>query len=320
MYVKPVPIPGLTSNFAAGMGKKNRVLVLSWILVLFVCSKSYGQANYTEKRLMVALRTIGHLLLLDANDRLSLVLPITKDSGHYSIRFGSELSLNTEKLISTVDSVMQSNFLATAYIVEVQVCVTKQMVYSYEKREALKSNNTACKGRAYPKGCYVILFTPMSAPLAHKRLTDQSSSGRYFWLVGLLLLLLTFVIGFWLYYKLINRSKIPLDKEGLFTIGQYLFDPISSMLFFGKSSVELSAKESNLLLLLYHSANTTIEREVILQKVWGDEGNYIGRTLDVFISKLRKKLEKDPSIKIVNIRGTGYKLVLNYTPNSNLDS
>jgi DNA-binding response OmpR family regulator len=47
-----------------------------------------------------------------------------------------------------------------------------------------------------------------------------------------------------------------------------------------------------------------------LNKVWGDEGDYIGRTLDVFISKLRKKLEADSSIKIVNIRGVGYKLVM----------
>ena len=55
--------------------------------------------------------------------------------------------------------------------------------------------------------------------------------------------------------------------------------------------------------------NTTVERDVILNMVWGDEGDYVGRTLDVFISKLRKKLEADSSVKIVNIRGVGYKLV-----------
>jgi len=60
---------------------------------------------------------------------------------------------------------------------------------------------------------------------------------------------------------------------------------------------------------LPNAVNTTVEREVILNIVWGDEGDYVGRTLDVFISKLRKKLEVDSSIKIVNIRGVGYKLV-----------
>jgi DNA-binding response OmpR family regulator len=64
-------------------------------------------------------------------------------------------------------------------------------------------------------------------------------------------------------------------------------------------------------LLLHSSANSTLERECILRAVWGDEGDYVGRTLDVFISKLRKKLDADSSLKIVNVRGVGYKLILN---------
>ena len=74
--------------------------------------------------------------------------------------------------------------------------------------------------------------------------------------------------------------------------------------------IELTSKEADLLLLLYNMVNTTVEREVILNKVWGDQGDYVGRTLDVFISKLRKKLEADSSVKITNIRGVGYKLVM----------
>ena len=73
---------------------------------------------------------------------------------------------------------------------------------------------------------------------------------------------------------------------------------------------ELTSKEADLLALLHASVNTTVERYVLLKNVWGDEGAYVGRTLDVFISKLRKKLEADPSIRIVNVRGIGYKLIL----------
>ena len=78
----------------------------------------------------------------------------------------------------------------------------------------------------------------------------------------------------------------------------------------GDQQDELTSKEADLLLLLYNDVNTTVEREVILNRVWGDEGDYVGRTLDVFISKLRKKLEVDSKVKIVNIRGIGYKLVM----------
>ena len=77
-----------------------------------------------------------------------------------------------------------------------------------------------------------------------------------------------------------------------------------------KEFIELTSKEADLLLLLCDSANTTVERENILKTVWGDEGSYVGRTLDVFISKLRKKLEADETIKILNIRGVGYRLVI----------
>ena len=82
-------------------------------------------------------------------------------------------------------------------------------------------------------------------------------------------------------------------------------------LVFENKKIELTSKESDLLLLLHSSANATIKRENILKIVWGDEGDYVGRTLDVFISKLRKKLQRDPSIKISNIRGVGYRLILN---------
>jgi DNA-binding response OmpR family regulator len=77
-----------------------------------------------------------------------------------------------------------------------------------------------------------------------------------------------------------------------------------------EKTIELTSKESELLNLLYASANETVERDIILNKVWGDEGDYVGRTLDVYISKLRKKLGNDASIQIKNIRGIGYKLII----------
>ncbi len=81
-------------------------------------------------------------------------------------------------------------------------------------------------------------------------------------------------------------------------------------LSFKGEAIELTSKECDLLQLLCDSTNDTVERETILKMVWGDEGDYVGRTLDVFISKLRKKLEGDSNIKIANIRGVGYRLVV----------
>ena len=74
-------------------------------------------------------------------------------------------------------------------------------------------------------------------------------------------------------------------------------------------AIDLTGKEAELLNLLYENVNITVKKEEILHQVWGDEGVYEGRTLDVFISKLRKKLEYDESLRILNIRGVGYKLL-----------
>ncbi|HEX8531743.1 MAG TPA: winged helix-turn-helix domain-containing protein, partial [Cytophagales bacterium] len=100
------------------------------------------------------------------------------------------------------------------------------------------------------------------------------------------------------------------QNDNLIPLGAYQFDPRNMALRHKDEVVALTGKESDLLLLLHTSANSTLEREFILKTVWGNEADYVGRTLDVFISKLRKKLEADPSLKIVNIRGVGYKLIV----------
>ena len=96
----------------------------------------------------------------------------------------------------------------------------------------------------------------------------------------------------------------------MISLGAYHFDKQNTELIIDHQKIELTTKEADLLLLLYNAANTTVERDVILNMVWGDEGDYIGRTVDVFISKLRKKLEFDSKVKIVNVRGVGYKLIM----------
>jgi DNA-binding response OmpR family regulator len=107
------------------------------------------------------------------------------------------------------------------------------------------------------------------------------------------------------------KKKNPSERDpDLILIGASQFDKRNMTLSFENKRVELSNKEAELLSLLHAYANAPVERAIILQRVWGDAGAYLGRTLDVFISKLRKKLEADASVRIVNIRGIGYKLLM----------
>ena len=75
-----------------------------------------------------------------------------------------------------------------------------------------------------------------------------------------------------------------------------------------EKTIDLTGTETRLLLIFAQSPNETIERSRLQKELWEDEGVIVGRSLDMFISKLRKKLELDPNIKIVVVRAKGYKL------------
>jgi DNA-binding response OmpR family regulator len=98
------------------------------------------------------------------------------------------------------------------------------------------------------------------------------------------------------------------QNAGVLTLGSVLFDAQKRQLTINGDTVDLTGTETRLLLIFASSPNETIERSRLQKEIWEDEGVIVGRSLDVFISKLRKKLEPDPKINIVVIRSKGYKL------------
>jgi hypothetical protein len=91
-------------------------------------------------------------------------------------------------------------------------------------------------------------------------------------------------------------------------LGKFLFDVRNQSLFLGGEIVSLTDKECKILELLNESFGDLILRETLMQKVWIDEGVITGRSLDMFVSKLRKKLSGDSELRITNVHGKGYKL------------
>jgi DNA-binding response OmpR family regulator len=91
-------------------------------------------------------------------------------------------------------------------------------------------------------------------------------------------------------------------------LGSVLFDSKNRTLVINEKTIDLTATENRLMLIFALSPNKTIERSRLQKEIWEDEGVIVGRSLDMFISKLRKKMVIDPNINIVVIRGKGYKL------------
>ena len=98
-------------------------------------------------------------------------------------------------------------------------------------------------------------------------------------------------------------------KDGPCSIGSFEFDPLKQILSHKGKSIKLTTKESELLNLLYRHHNEILERNYALKTIWIDDNYFNARSMDVYISRLRKYLSKDPSLKILNIHGKGYKLI-----------
>jgi DNA-binding response OmpR family regulator len=110
---------------------------------------------------------------------------------------------------------------------------------------------------------------------------------------------------------LLNRKpEAPKPETGKFTIGHYTFDYPKQKLAYKGKEYALSYKEAELLKRLYQNRNQVLERTAVLLDLWGDDSFFNGRSLDVFITRLRGHLKQDPHVQIVNIRGIGYKLIV----------
>ncbi len=107
-----------------------------------------------------------------------------------------------------------------------------------------------------------------------------------------------------------RTSGIPMPKrEDHYNIGKYSFDPLKQLLSIGGQSLKLTTKESELLELLCRNTNEILERNFALKAIWIDDNYFNARSMDVYITRLRKYLSKDTSVKILNVHGRGYKLL-----------
>ncbi len=107
---------------------------------------------------------------------------------------------------------------------------------------------------------------------------------------------------------LLNRIELKTDVENI-TIGEYIFNLTKQTLEFSSETEQLTHREAQLLFYLFEKKNKVLDRTFILNKLWGNDDFFNARSMDVFISKLRKKLKKDTNIQILNVRGFGYKLI-----------
>jgi energy-converting hydrogenase Eha subunit E len=310
------------------------IVIVSWTAIRGRTARS-ATDRATEK---LVIRQIGHQLLLQAGDSSSRILPVEeRASNDYLIRFTAPFTFVPDTLVATVRRVVAANNLPSNYLVEVVDCSpSAEVVFGFRIQKDNARNVIPCLGRRQEKACYNIriLFT-----VAGDAGTDPFSSGL---LAGSLV-----AIGVSLLFRALYLRKrktagkagdIPapgtsatMDITGLqhiqpeptpeeikrevpaptgIAIGSLLFFRESQQLVAGTSIIQLTAKEAKLLHVFANAQQEMIDRDRLMKEVWEDEGVIVGRSLDMFVSKLRKKLQADPRVSILNVHGKGYKLVI----------
>ena len=93
-------------------------------------------------------------------------------------------------------------------------------------------------------------------------------------------------------------------------VGKIKYEPELRLLHLEEGIKKLTTKENQLLKLLVKNENEILDRQATLRAIWGDDNYFNGRSMDVYIAKLRKALKEDPSIEIMNVHGKGFKLII----------
>ncbi len=254
----------------------------------------------------ISLREVGNQLLLSYGDSASVIPPVVElGESQYQLSLGTELSFMPNTLVSVVKEAFQKAALPEHYIVEVMQCADEEVAYSYKMTTDEQTTIIPCSGRFLPVNCYTIQvhFTGGKSLLNNETFVYTAAFGTLV-LIGLLF----------------GRSKLTEPKReagdehreeestDFMMVGSFQFYPEQNKLTKEASEISLSRKECELLEIFVASPNQIIRRDELTKKVWEDNGVIVGRSLDTYISKLRKKLKSDESIKLTNVHGVGYKL------------
>ena len=277
--------------------------ILGFSLLLIYVWLKFDAYNYHDsfsEKAKIAVREIGNQNLLVNLDSSSLVMPVIQlEEKLFQLSFQKELALNPDSLPQIIERTLSRAKLTPVYRLEVLQCEDGEVAYSYEVSSNEKNTIIPCRGRILPVACYQIQMR------FHE--VEEASDPSFLLIIALILSLILF------FFKEKDQVESTMEKTNSKAIdytyiGSYQFYPSQHKLIKTATEISLSNKECELLEILAASPNQIVKREELIKRIWEDNGVVVGRSLDTYVSKLRKKLKDDDSIKLTNVHGVGYKL------------
>lgn len=191
------------------------------------------------------------------------------------------------------------------YHVALKSCIGDEIFLGYIKFDLNDTITTPCKGRDRNDDCQIL-----EIQFTNQNPNKTKATNRHWYIIFPFLLALLGLI-----YKLRNKTTVSNESKRLKTqntlfIGQTKLDTSTHHLIYKDKIQKLTYREAKLLQYFIDHQGKILDRETLLQNVWGDEGIQVSRSLDVFVSRIRKYIQDDNSIEIATIHGVGYRLDL----------
>lgn len=279
-------------------------------------NNAVSNQQFLAEQTNLALRQVGHQLLLLAGNDTSSIAPVQQQNGQVFLLPIAE-SFNYDTLPFLLHSALTDlGMEQEMYFVAVKDCGTDTLILGYDVRQFQKGR-VPCIGRHQYANCNHIFVT-----FPNRSKVVESS---YNWMYGLLMVSF-FGIGLYYFFKsrkegTINvtpkKEHIPvIPNKQLITIGNSQLDVTNQLIYIHNDPATLTFRETKLLHYFVSNVGQLLNREQLLEKVWADEGVIVGRSLDVFVSRLRKILKADASLGIKTVHGVGYRLEVHVSDTS----
>ena len=295
---------GATFTVMKLISKSFRVMCSVGILLLVGYSGALCQESAFDQsdNINLALRHTGHLLYESCGDNNSQIPPVEQTSDtEYKLRLKN--GFEYDSLPEILDRSLKQFGITNSYTVFILTCESESIVLGYNDL-SFQNKVVACSSREQDNLCKII-----NLKIEQELSVENNQDYSIFWLllVGIIPLIVF----------LINRKKIeaPIEEElqervndNHLIVGNSTFDSQSLTLSYNGESKDLTFREGKLFEYFILHKNEVLKREDIQNHVWEDEGVIVGRSLDVFISRLRKIIKEDTSLAIKNIHGVGYRL------------
>lgn len=308
--------------------KKTGILLsaflISTLLMQFVWHNSAIQKNQTvitSEKINLVLRRTGHLLLQQAGDSTSQIPPVKQLSTNaWQLRIPQHFIYDS--LPYFLQNALDMHHIKCNYDIVVLDCINGNIVLGYNFLDFEKEKNVPCGGRALDNVCYDIKFTLLP------EVKSQPAFSLFQWLATLVLSFLLYGLGTKILNPNANKQMpiasptnetaivssppIPIVKDKVY-FGHSWLDVANQELKCGETVHKLTYREAKLLHFFVQHPNQVLDRNYIMDNVWADEGVVVGRSIDMFVSRLRKMLRDDNQIQLVAVHGVGYKMEIIHT-------